>query len=61
MGKALRSPQFAVLGLTFFACCAAHAGPIFHMVSYAMVCGIGPMAAVSISARIEAGEWSPGK
>jgi MFS family permease len=48
MWKALRSPQFIVLGLTFFACCAAHAGPIFHMVSYAMVCGIGPMAAVSI-------------
>jgi MFS family permease len=46
--KALRSPQFIVLGLTFMACCAAHAGPIFHMVSYAMVCGIGAMAAVSI-------------
>ncbi|WP_171093932.1 MFS transporter [Usitatibacter rugosus] len=46
--QALSSPQFIVLGLTFFACCAAHAGPIFHMVSYAMVCGIGPMAAVSI-------------
>ncbi len=30
-----RSPQFIVLGLTFFACCAAHSGPIFHMVSYA--------------------------
>jgi MFS family permease len=48
MVKALRSPQFIVLGLTFSACCAAHAGPIFHMVSYALVCGIGPMAAVSI-------------
>ena len=48
MWKALRSPQFIVLGATFFACCAAHAGPIFHMVSYAMVCGIAPMAAVSI-------------
>lgn len=46
--KALRSPQFIVLGLTFMACCAAHAGPIFHMVSYAMVCGIAPMTAVSI-------------
>jgi MFS family permease len=46
--KALRTPQFIVLGLTFFACCAAHAGPIFHMVSYAMVCGLAPMAAVSI-------------
>ncbi|APV50175.1 hypothetical protein BWI17_11060 [Betaproteobacteria bacterium GR16-43] len=48
MWKALRSPQFIVLALTFVACCSAHAGPIFHMVSYAMVCGIGPMAAVSI-------------
>src|SRR5882724_2750106 len=46
--QALRSPQFLVLGLTFFACCAAHSGPIFHMVSYAMFCGVGPMAAVSI-------------
>lgn len=47
-GQALRSPQFIVLGLTFFACCAAHSGPIFHMVSYAMLCGVAPMAAVSI-------------
>jgi len=46
--QALRSPQFIVLGLTFAACCAAHSGPIFHMVSYAIACGIGPMAAVSI-------------
>lgn len=46
--QALRSPQFLVLGLTFFACCAAHSGPIFHMVSYAMFCGVAPMAAVSI-------------
>ncbi|MCX5494765.1 MFS transporter [Kaistia dalseonensis] len=45
---AIRSPQFWVLGLTFFACCAAHSGPIFHMVSYAIVCGVSPMAAVSI-------------
>lgn len=48
VGQALRSPQFIVLGLTFFACCAAHSGPIFHMVSYAMACGVAPMAAVSI-------------
>jgi MFS family permease len=46
--RALRSPQFLVLGLTFFACCAAHSGPIFHMVSYAMFCGVAPMAAVTI-------------
>ena len=45
--QAFRSPQFVALALTFFACCAAHSGPIFHMVSYAIVCGIAPMAAVS--------------
>ncbi len=48
VSEALRSRQFIVLGLTFFMCCAAHSGPIFHMVSYAMSCGIAPMAAVSI-------------
>lgn len=45
---ALRTPQFLILAFTHFACCAAHSGPIFHMVSYAMVCGIAPMAAVSV-------------
>ena len=44
---ALRSLPFAVLALTFFGCCAAHSGPIFHMVSYAMGCGVPAMAAVS--------------
>lgn len=48
LGKIFRSPQFIVLGATFFACCAAHSGPIFHMVSYATICGVAPMAAVSI-------------
>jgi MFS family permease len=46
--QALRSPQFAILALTFFGCCAAHSGPIFHLVSYAMSCGVPAMAAVSI-------------
>ena len=46
--QALRSPQFVALALTFFLCCAAHSGPIFHMVSYAIGCGIAAMAAVSI-------------
>jgi MFS family permease len=45
---ALRSPQFVVLALTFFCCCAAHSGPIFHMVSFAIGCGVPAMAAVSI-------------
>jgi len=46
--QALKSPQFAVLALTFFACCAAHSGPIFHTVSYAIGCGLPAMAAVTI-------------
>jgi MFS family permease len=48
VGKALTSPQFLVLGFTFFLCCAAHSGPIFHVVSYAMYCGLGSLAAVSV-------------
>ena len=46
--SALRSPQFIVLATTYFFCCAAHSGPIFHTVSYAIVCGLSPMAAVTI-------------
>src|SRR6266513_3006882 len=42
------SLPFLVLALTFFACCAAHAGPIFHTVTYAMTCGLPTMAAVTI-------------
>jgi MFS family permease len=48
IARALTSPQFLVLGFTFLLCCAAHSGPIFHMVSYAMYCGLGSMAAVSV-------------
>jgi MFS family permease len=46
--EALRTPQFAVLALAHFACCAAHSGPIFHMVTYAIGCGIPAMVAVSV-------------
>jgi predicted MFS family arabinose efflux permease len=42
------SAPFIVLALTFFACCAAHAGPIFHTVTYAMACGLAPLAAVTV-------------
>lgn len=47
-GDALRSRAFLVLGATFFACCAAHSGPIFHTVSYAIGCGLPTVAAVTI-------------
>jgi MFS family permease len=46
--QALRSPQFIILLLTNFFCCATHSGPIFHTVSYALTCGISMIAAVSI-------------
>jgi MFS family permease len=46
--EAVRTPQFIVLLLTNFCCCATHSGPIFHTVSYAIACGVAPMAAVSI-------------
>ncbi|MEW6688257.1 MAG: MFS transporter [Pseudomonadota bacterium] len=48
LGEALRSPPFIVLALTFFACCAMHSGPIFHTISYAIFCGVPPLAAVSV-------------
>jgi MFS family permease len=48
VGQALRSPQFIILALTYFFCCATHSGPIFHTVSYAVHHGIPMMAAVSI-------------
>jgi MFS family permease len=46
--RALLSPQFLVLGGTYFLCCAAHSGPIFHMMSYAQFCGLSTMTAVSV-------------
>ncbi len=46
--QVIRSPQFIILMLTNFFCCATHSGPIFHTVSYAISCGIPLIAAVSI-------------
>jgi MFS family permease len=48
VAQALRTPQFAAIAITFFACCAAHAGPIFHMVSHAMDHGLPAMAAATV-------------
>lgn len=46
--QALLSPQLAAIGATYFACCAAHSGPIFHMVTYAIECGVNPMSAATV-------------
>ena len=48
MAQVLRTPQFAAIALTHFACCAAHSGPIFHMVSYAIDCGVPSMTAATV-------------
>ncbi len=47
-GQALRSPQLLAVAATYFACCAAHSGPIFHMATYAIDCGIAPMTAATL-------------
>jgi MFS family permease len=48
VAEALRTPQFAAIALTHFACCAAHSGPIFHMVTNVMDHGISAMAATTV-------------
>src|SRR4030088_3549733 len=48
LAQALRSPQFIILLLTNFFCCATHSGPNIHTVSYAVSCGIPMLAAVTI-------------
>jgi MFS family permease len=46
--QALRTSVFWILSLANFACCAAHSGPIFHMVSYAGYCGVEPLTAATV-------------
>jgi MFS family permease len=48
LGRALKTPVFWSLALANFACCAAHSGPIFHMVSYAADCGVAPLTAATV-------------
>jgi MFS family permease len=44
----LRTPQFWAIALTHFACCAAHSGPIFHMVTHAIDRGVAPLTAATV-------------
>ena len=46
-GQVVATPQFWAIALTHFACCAAHSGPIFHLVAHATDQGIGAMTAAS--------------
>jgi MFS family permease len=48
VAQALRTPQFAGIALAYFFCCAAHSGPIFHMVANVMDHGVTAMAATTV-------------
>jgi MFS family permease len=48
IGQVIRTPQFAAIALTHFACCAAHSGPIFHMVTHAIDRGVAPLTAATV-------------
>ncbi len=48
VGQILMSWPIWAIALTHFACCAAHSGPIFHLVSHAIDQGVGSLAAASI-------------
>ncbi|ETX02717.1 MAG: hypothetical protein ETSY2_34965 [Candidatus Entotheonella gemina] len=47
-GQVLRSPAFWVVGFVHFLCCAAHSGPIFHMVSRVIDAGVPKLAAATV-------------
>jgi predicted MFS family arabinose efflux permease len=46
--EVLKAPQFWAIALTHFACCAAHSGPIFHMVTHATDQGVPAMTAATV-------------
>jgi hypothetical protein len=48
----------AAIAATCFACCAAHSGPIFHMVTHTLDHGVPAMAAATVLST--AGLASPG-
>jgi len=47
-GAIFRSGPFWAIALTHFACCAAHSGPIFHLVTHAIDQGVARMSAASL-------------
>lgn len=46
--EVLTAPAFWIIALTHFACCAAHSGPIFHMVAHATDQGLAAMTAATV-------------
>jgi MFS family permease len=47
-GSPWKTWPFWAIALTHFCCCAAHSGPLFHLVSHAMDQGVAKMTAASI-------------
>lgn len=47
-GKILGAWPIWAIALTHFACCAAHSGPLFHLVPHAIDQGVASMAAATI-------------
>ncbi|ETX00660.1 MAG: hypothetical protein ETSY1_10370 [Candidatus Entotheonella factor] len=48
--KVLTLPAFWVIAVVHFFCCAAHSGPIFHMVSAVIDAGVDKLAAATVFA-----------
>jgi len=48
LAEVWRSPQFWLIATTHFACCVAHSGPIFHMVTHAIDHGVPSLTAATI-------------
>jgi MFS family permease len=48
LAEVSRAPQFWLIALTHFICCAAHSGPIFHMIAHATDQGLSPAAAATV-------------
>jgi len=48
MWQVLRTWPIWAIALTHFACCAAHSGPLFHLVSHAIDQGVASMVAATI-------------
>lgn len=46
--EVVASPQFWAIAMTHLACCAAHSGPIFHMVTHSIEQGVPGMAAATM-------------
>lgn len=48
MATIVRSPRFWAIAMAHFACCAAHSGPMFHMVTHVADQGISKMIAATV-------------